>query len=209
MADSTPLLSQPYSDDSTEPPHLEKHLPSLDSTIENCIGDFWWTQYLQAILVSFAWFFDARQAFISVFADAEPTWHCSSSTGLGDESCNSVSDICHLPRDSWAWDLPKHTSTVSEWPLQCAGSIMTGLPASAFFVGCLLGGLLLATLADSSLGGKKMLSFTCLTMALSTLLTAFTNNLWTYSALRPICGFSRAAVGTCALVLSTELVGKR
>ncbi|PON49467.1 Major facilitator, sugar transporter-like [Parasponia andersonii] len=209
MANLTrPLLSQPNSsDDSTEPPHLEKHLPSLDSTIENCIGDFGWAQFLQAILVSFAWFFDAQQTFISVFADAEPTWHCDAR--LRKDSCDSVSDVCSLPRDSWGWDLPERASTISEWALQCAGSIITGLPASAFFMGCLLGGLVLATLADSSLGRKKMLSLSCLAMAVSTLLTTFATNVWTYSALRFVGGFSRATIGTCALVLSSELVGKQ
>ncbi|XP_062087989.1 organic cation/carnitine transporter 3-like [Humulus lupulus] len=211
MANSTrtPLLSQSNSDDSSQSHHLEGHLPSLDSTIENCIGKFGWAQFLQAIVVSFAWFFDAQQTFISVFADAEPMWHCNSRIRLSNNSCNPISDHCHLPRDSWAWDLPEHTSTISEWGLQCAGSIMTGMPASAFFMGCLIGGLVLATLADSLLGRKKMLSLTCLAMAMSTFLTAFATNLWTYSVLRLISGFGRATIGTCALVLSTELVGKQ
>ncbi|XP_062120191.1 organic cation/carnitine transporter 3-like [Humulus lupulus] len=212
MADSiTLLLSQPNSDDSSQSPHLEGHLPSLDSTIESCIGNFSWAQFLQAILVSFAWFFDSQQSFISVFADAEPLWHCNSSTRLRNNtsSYNRISDLCHLPTDSCSWDLPRHTSTISEWDLQCAGTIITGLPASAFFMGCLIGGFVLATLADSSLGRKKMLSFSCLAMAMSTLLTAFANNLWTYSALRFICGFSRSTINTSALVLSTELASKR
>ncbi|EXB51241.1 Organic cation/carnitine transporter 3 [Morus notabilis] len=204
-ADSTPLLSQISN---SEPPLLEKHLPSLDSTIEKCIGDFSWSQFLQAMLVSFAWFFDAQQTFISVFTDAEPkSWHCKTTT----ESCNSASsDICLLSRDSWDWDFPKQKSTISEFSLECSGSLVTGLPASAFFIGCLIGGLLLATLADSSLGRKTMLFVSCLVMALSTLFTAvFSTNIWIYSALRFVGGFGRATIGTCALVLSTELVGRR
>ncbi|EXB51242.1 Organic cation/carnitine transporter 3 [Morus notabilis] len=200
MDDSAPFLS--------EPPQLEKHIPSLDSTIEKCIGDFSWFQFLQAMLVSFAWFFDAQQTFISVFTDAEPkSWHCKTTT----ESCNSSdSDICLMPRDSWDWDSPKQTSTISDFSLECSGSLVTGLPASAFFIGCLTGGLLLATLADSSLGRKTMLLLSCLVMALSALFTAFFSpNIWIYSALRFIGGLGRATIGTCALVLSTELVGRR
>ncbi|KAF4389026.1 hypothetical protein F8388_026755 [Cannabis sativa] len=213
MANSThtPFLSQPNSDESSQSTHPQgaegQHLPSLDSTIENCIGKFCWAQFLQAIVVSFAWFFDAQQTFISVFADAQPMWHCN--TNISSSCNNPISDLCHLPTNSWAWDLPEHTSTISEWGLQCAGSIITGMPASAFFVGCLIGGLVLATLADSSLGRKKMLSLTCVAMAMSTLLTALATNVWTYSALRLISGFGRATIGTSALVLSTELVGKK
>ena len=206
MADSTPLLSQPNSPESqsTTPP-LEKHRPSLDSTIERCIGEFGWPQFSQTLLVSLAWLFDAQQTFISVFTDAYPTWHCTTHQN----GCNSASNICYLPKNSWAWDWPSYTSIISEWNLQCSSSIITGLPASSFFMGCVVGGLVLATLADSSLGRKNMLFLSCLTMSLSSLLTVFSTNIWAYSALRLVCGFGRATIGTCALVLTIELVGKR
>ncbi|OMO89444.1 General substrate transporter [Corchorus capsularis] len=204
MADSTPLLS--HYDESSE----QKQKPrSLDDTIERCIGDFGWSQFLQAILVSLAWVFDAQQTFISVFTDAEPSWHCSDQSSSSSTICNSLSNICQLPKDSWSWDLPLETSIISEWGLECSSSFVTGLPASSFFMGCLIGGLVLATLADSTLGRKNMLFFSCLMMSLSSLLTVFSSNVWIYSALRFVNGFGRATIGTCALVLSTELVGKR
>ncbi|KAE8733514.1 Organic cation/carnitine transporter 2 [Hibiscus syriacus] len=139
MTDSTPLLSD--CDNPAEP-----KLPprSLDETIEHCIGDFGWFQIFQAILVSFAWFFDSQQIFISVFTDAEPSWHCT-------RVCNRFSNICQLPKNSWSWDWPSHTSIISEWGHECSPSFITGLPASSFFMGCLVGGLVLATLADSTL----------------------------------------------------------
>ncbi|GMJ11624.1 organic cation/carnitine transporter 3 [Hibiscus trionum] len=196
MADSTPFLSEP----------AEPKLPprSLDETIERCIGGFGWFQIFQATLVSFAWVFDAQQTFISVFTDAEPSWHCTD-----DSVCNSFSKICQLPKSSWSWDWPAHTSIISEWSHQCSTSFITGLPASSFFTGCLVGGLVLATLADSTLGRKNMLLLSCLMMSISSIFTVFSPNIWIYSALRFITGFGRATVGTCALVLSTELVGKR
>ncbi|KAH0986215.1 hypothetical protein GBA52_013392 [Prunus armeniaca] len=54
-----------------------------------------------------------------------------------------------------------------------------------------------------------MLFLSCLMMSMSTFLTAFSTNIWIYSALRFITGFGRATIGTSALVLSTELVGRR
>ncbi|KDP44653.1 hypothetical protein JCGZ_19689 [Jatropha curcas] len=201
MADSTPLLSQ--SNSLTD----SKQRPSLDQVIEQCIGDFGFAQLVQAVLVSLAWVFDAQQTFISVFAEAEPTWHCNQ---IGNESCDSlVSNICQLPKDSWSWDRPIYSSIISEWELQCSNSLIKGLPASSFFMGCLAGGLLLATLADSSLGRKNMLFLSCLVMSFSSLLTVFSPNIWIYSALKSLNGFGRATIGTSALVLSTELVGKR
>ncbi|GMI85153.1 organic cation/carnitine transporter 3 [Hibiscus trionum] len=199
MAASTSLLSHwDIPAEPTLPPR------SLDETIERCIEDFGWVQMFQAILVSLAWFFDAQQIFISVFTDAEPSWHCTD-----DSVCNSFSNICQLPKNSWAWDWPAHTSIISDWGLECSTSFITGLPASSFFFGCLVGGLGLATLADSTLGRKNMLLFSCLMMSLSSIFTVFSPNIWIYSALKFINGFGRATVGTCALVLSTELVGKR
>ncbi|GLU05102.1 hypothetical protein SLE2022_222210 [Rubroshorea leprosula] len=201
MADSTPFLTRSdYSLESLLP-------PSLDETIERCIGNFNWAQLLQAVLVSFSWFFDGQQTFISVFTDAEPSWHCTNATA--GSPCNSISDICKLPKDTWSWDFPVHTSIRSEWGLECASSLVKGLPASSFFAGCLISGLLLATLADSSLGRKNMLFFSRMMMSLGALVTILSPNVWVYSALRFVNGFGRGTIGTSAIVLSTELVSKR
>ncbi|XP_026460042.1 organic cation/carnitine transporter 3-like [Papaver somniferum] len=205
MADTSNLLLNP--DDSQTHPLLERYSKTFDETIERFIGSFGWAQLLQAVLVSFAWVFDAQQTFISVFADAEPAWHCIDSHI---ELCNSttISNLCKLPRNAWTWNEPIQTSTVSEWGLSCWGPVVAGLPTSSFFFGCLLGGLVLATLADSKLGRKNLLVISCLIMSSSTLLTAFSPNIWIYSILRFVTGFGRATIGTCSLVLSTEIVGK-
>lgn len=203
MTDSstTPLLPKSSS---------AEHYSSFDETIEWYIGDFGWSQLFQVVLVSFAWVFDAQQVFISIFTDTQPTWHCIPPFSSDvNSTCSTVSNVCLLPRSSWSWDWPAHASIVSEWSLECAGSITTGLPASSFYLGCLAGGLALATLADSSLGRKNMLLLSCLLMSMTGLLTIVATNIWVYSALRFISGFSRATIGTCALVLSSELVGRR
>ncbi|MED6185104.1 hypothetical protein PIB30_053791 [Stylosanthes scabra] len=188
MAESTPLLyhsDSSFTEPSFQPPLLDnkQHLPSLNSTVEKCIGEFTWSQFLQAVLVSFAWVFDAQQTFISVFTDAQPSPNC---TGKNQK-----------------------TSIISEWNLDQENSFITGLPTSLFFLGCLAGGILLATLADSSFGRKNMLFYSCLFMSLSSLLAAFSINIWMYSVIKFLCGFARATIGTSALVLTSELVGNR
>ncbi|KAJ8761752.1 hypothetical protein K2173_004562 [Erythroxylum novogranatense] len=193
MADSTPLF--PRSDPSED----SKKSPSLDETIEQYIGDFGLAQLVQAVLVSLAWFFDSQQAFISVFTDAEPTWHCTQFPGNHSSSCTSVSNICQLPANAWAWDRPVFSSFISEWGLQCASSLIKGLPASSFFAGCLAGGLLLASLADSYVGRKNTLLLSCLLMSFATFLTVFSTNVWIYSALKFLNGFGRASIGVLSL----------
>ncbi|KAF2302888.1 hypothetical protein GH714_010268 [Hevea brasiliensis] len=201
MAESTPLLSHFNS-----PP--ESKCPSLNEATEECIADFGFAQFVQTVLMSFAWVFDAQQTFISVFAEAEPSWRCTDHLRNG--SCDSLFfNICQLPKDSWAWDRPIHSSIVSEWELQCSSALIKGLPVSSFFMGCLVGGLVQATLAHSSLGRKNLLFLSCPLMSFSSLFIVFTPNIWIYSASKFLNGFGHATIGTCALVLSTELVGKR
>ncbi|XP_074590769.1 organic cation/carnitine transporter 2-like [Curcuma longa] len=212
MADGAPLLPCYNSSESLD--GLGNLLPAesttIDDTLESYVdGNCRSSQLLQAIFVSLAWAFDAQQTFISVFTDAEPAWHCTAVTCSSSSSSSSGSTPCGLPPGSWAWDSPAHTSVVSEWSLQCAGSAVVGLPASAYFAGCLIGGLLLSTLADTVLGRKTMLFLSCFTMSLSAALTAVSPNLWAYAAMRFLCGCGRATVGTTSLVLSTEMVGKR
>ncbi|KAJ4827744.1 hypothetical protein Tsubulata_041042, partial [Turnera subulata] len=203
MADSTPLLN---SSDSADFDPSSKQPLSLDETIEQCMGGFGFAQLIQVLLVAFAWVFDCQQNFINIFTDAEPKWHC---TQLGSEPCSSATDICHLPDHAWSWDDPAHTTIISEWSLQCENSFIKGLPASSYFLGCVLGGLFLATLADSSLGRKNLLLLSCLLVSFSSLSIAFTNNIWIYALLRLTSGVGRATVGSTSLVLSTEVVGKR
>ncbi|CAM0909161.1 unnamed protein product [Alopecurus aequalis] len=180
--------------------------PSIDDTIEAYMGTTGAAQLLKAVLLAFAWAFDAQQVFISVFTDADPQWHCTGS----DASCSATAaSPCVLPAGAWEWDRPAKTSVVSEWSLKCAGPALVSLPASSFFAGCLAGGFLLTTLADSLLGRRKMLLMSIVSMSVAGVLTAFSPNVWAYAALRFVSGFCRSMVGTCTLVLSTELVGKR
>lgn len=119
---------------------------------------------------------------------------------------------------SWVFDAQQtfisvftDTHAVNEWSLQKQGvsSVLSGLPASSFFIGCLIGGLVLSTLADTKLGRKNMLVFSCLVMSVAGTITSISTNIWIYSFLRFLSGFGRATIGTCALVLSTELVGNQ
>ncbi|KAI6683465.1 hypothetical protein NL676_029378 [Syzygium grande] len=187
MANSTPLLSE------TESPELgvlnddEVELQTLDEMIEWCVEGFGWRQFLQALLVSLAWFFDGQQACISDFSDS-----------------SDAETTCDSARNGTVYN-----SIVTEWGLECASSFITGLPTSCFYLGCLIGGFAFATLADSSLGRKNLLVLSCSIMSLAALATSFSPNVWVYSALRLVSGFGRASIGTSALVLSTEIVGKK
>ncbi|OMO77882.1 General substrate transporter [Corchorus olitorius] len=183
---------------------------SFDEMIEQNLAGFGRLQWIQAILVSLALFFDAQQTFISIFTDAVPTWHCKNILDHDhDTSCSSSSDICNLSNTSWSWDGSFDSTIVSEWGLECATSIIIGLPSSSFFMGCLLGGFAFSTLGDSWLGRKNLLFFSCLAMSIFALSSLLSTNIWAYSFLRFACGVFRSSIMTTALVLLMEMVGKR
>ncbi|XP_027909858.1 organic cation/carnitine transporter 3-like [Vigna unguiculata] len=180
----------------------QKIIVSWDEMIEKGLGNFGWTQFLQCILVSVAMFFDSQQLFIAIYTDDYPTWHCTNHT----TTCTSNSGICKLPKTSWAWDGPSSKTIISQFGLECATSFITGLPQSSFFLGCLLGSFLLATLADTSLGRKNMIILSCLSMSVISLIIIFSTNVWIYSALKFLIGFCRSSISTCCLVLLMEKV---
>lgn len=163
-------------------------------------------ELLRPLLVAFAWAFDAQQAFVTVFTDADPPWHCLELTDL---FCWATSNPCDLRPDSRAWISASHMSTIPEWALKCSGKVLSSFPASSFFAGCLIGGLLLSTLADSVLGWKKLLVLSCLIMSVAGGLAALSPNIWVYCILRFLPGFGRSAIGICSLVLCSEIAKKK
>lgn len=187
MVDSTPLL--------------QSHSSSVEGANEAAVQRSFSMQLLQSIVVAAAWFFDGQQTFITVFTDADPKWKCLDPV---DPICNSASSPCALQPGSWAWD-SVDTSIVSEWALQCTDMILSSIPASAFFTGCVVGALFMSTLADSVLGRKLLLILSCLVMSVGGTMTVLSSNIWVYSALKFISGLGRASIGSSALVLSMEI----
>ncbi|KNA14625.1 hypothetical protein SOVF_105530 [Spinacia oleracea] len=187
----------------------EKAAPlSVEEVIEGSLGRMNCTQMLQAILASIPPIFDQQQTFISVFTDAQPIWHCINGNQTNSK-CTNTSNICSLSKREWAWNGNKRSTIISDWDLQCATSFIKGLPATSYFMGCLLGGFVLASLGDSSLGRKNLLCLSCLVMSLASLASAFSPNIWVYSVFRFIAGVGRVSITISSFVLLSERVAKR
>ncbi|KAH0877645.1 hypothetical protein HID58_065039, partial [Brassica napus] len=158
------------------------------------------------ILVGVALFFDAQQIFITVYTDAYPTWHC-----LNHTICDhSTSDICRLPRSAWEWDGgSKDKTVISDFGLECSSSLLRGMPTSAFYIGGIVGGFVLALIPDDSLGRKKLVLFSTFAMSITSISVIFSTNVWIYTTLKFIIGFSRSQTWSYALVLISERVSTR
>lgn len=202
-----------------EIPHINL---SVDQILDQHVGGFGPAQQLHVLMVSLAWAFDALQSLIPIFTDAQPPWRCTVSqtpdlthnvtlqlpaSMSGQKWCTPKSSLCEMDGSLWEWVDGRGSSVVSEWGLICHDNFKSGVPASLFFMGCILGSWFLGPLADTSLGRKRTLMLSCFVISISGFLTALSPNIWIYSSLRLISGIGRAVIGTCSLVLSTEVVG--
>ncbi|VVA91531.1 unnamed protein product [Arabis nemorensis] len=206
MADtSEPLLSH-FTDDSEVNSNNRSQELTFDKIVEQSLSDFGFLQIFQIFLVGLALLFDAQQIFITVFTDAYPTWHC-----LNHTICDhSVSDICKLPRSAWEWDGgSKGKSIISEFGLECSSSLLRGMPSSAFYIGAIVGGFVLALIPDDSLGRKKLVLFSTFAMSVTAISVSFSTNVWIYAFLKFVIGFTRSQTWSYAVVLISERVSTR
>jgi len=197
---------------------------SVDQILDQHIGGFGPAQLVHVLMVNLAWAFEAMHTLIPIFTDAQPSWRCAASQTPDFTNnmtpkvfplmsrhlwCTAESSLCEMDGSLWEWVDGRGSSVVSEWGLICHDKFKAGIPASLFFVGCIIGSGFLGPLADTSLGRKRTLLLSCFIISVSGFLTALSPNIWIYSSLRLISGFGRAGIGICSLVLSTEVAGSK
>ncbi|ERN09586.1 hypothetical protein AMTR_s00029p00167630 [Amborella trichopoda] len=169
---------------------------TVDEIIEEYVGSFGFSQLVHVFLVSLAWIFDSQHTLVTIFTDAEPQWRCK----MNGYECWENASLCDLHPKAWEWVGGERMSTVAEWGLICGHRFRAGIPTCSAIQG---------RLADSSLGRRKTLFYSCLFTSITAFLTSLSPNIWVYSILRFCNGFARSGIGICCLVLSTESVGRR
>ncbi|PHU28007.1 hypothetical protein BC332_00100 [Capsicum chinense] len=179
MADSTPLLSNSPSAKN----HQDQEFPKLNdhsSSLEETIEPFFGS-------CGIAWPQILQVILVSMasFFEAQQTFITIFTDAIPSWHCTQLNN----------------TSCDSN-------PILQGLPASSFFMGCLLGGLVLGLLGDT-IGRKTVLFSGCLIMSMASIFIAFSDNVWMYSVLRFLSGCGHTAIGSSVLVLCSESVGKQ
>ncbi|XP_047939957.1 organic cation/carnitine transporter 1 isoform X1 [Salvia hispanica] len=179
---------------------------TVDEVVEEYVGSFGFSQLVQVILVSLARIFDSHCTLVTIFTDAQPqSWRC-----IGREcGGTTAASVCGLKPGTWEWSGGSTSSTIAEWGLVCDRKFLAALPTSVYFLGSLIGSAVFGRLADGCLGRKRAVLASCLLTAATIFLTSFSPNIWIYSLLRFANGFSRAGIGICCLVLSTETIGRK
>ncbi|KAJ0968983.1 hypothetical protein J5N97_021860 [Dioscorea zingiberensis] len=106
---------------------------TVNEIIEQHVGSFGLSQFLQVFLVSLAWMFDAQSTLVTIFifTDAQPAWKCK----VASSSCSSSTLLCGLEPGRSEWIGGHKTSTVAEWNLICSHKFIAFVPSSMFFIG--------------------------------------------------------------------------
>lgn len=114
---------------------------TVDEVIEDYVGAFGVAQFIHVLLVSLAWIFDSQITLVTIFTDAQPkAWRCKiPNTCSGD----GAGPVCGLKPGSWEWVGGSTSSVIAEWGLVCDHKFLAAIPASLFFIGSLIGILLL------------------------------------------------------------------
>ncbi|XP_010536263.1 PREDICTED: organic cation/carnitine transporter 5-like [Tarenaya hassleriana] len=176
MAGSSPLLSSQLDEETSK--------LAFDKIVEQSSSGFGFPHLIQAILVGLAMFFVSQLASINIYTDAFPTWHC-----IDRSICDpATADICELPRSSWDWDGGGGKTVISDFDLECWSSSLRNMPTTAFFVGCVVGGFLLAMIPENLFGRKNLLVFSTSSMSLT--------NIWIYTSFKFLIGSVRSLLGT-------------
>uniref|UniRef100_A0A1J3I2W1 Organic cation/carnitine transporter 1 n=1 Tax=Noccaea caerulescens TaxID=107243 RepID=A0A1J3I2W1_NOCCA len=177
---------------------------TVDEVIEQHIGSLGFAQVIHALIVSIAWTFDAQTTLVSIFSDALPAARLVATGAIAEGS-----SLCGLSTGEWEWAGGKSDTVVSEWNLICQHKFLVALPSTLFFIGSLFGSGVYGYLADSWFGRKKTLFLSCVLTFVTALAISFSPNVWVYAFLRFANGFFRSGIGSCCIVLATEIVGKK
>ncbi|CAN8235102.1 unnamed protein product [Cochlearia groenlandica] len=177
---------------------------TVDEVIEQHIGSLGFGQIMHALIVSIAWTFDAQTTLVSIFSDALPAARLVATGAIVEGSL-----LCGMSRGEWEWVGGNTDTVVSEWNLICQHKFLVALPSTLFFIGSLFGSGVYGYLADSWFGRKKTLFLSCILTFVTALAISFSPNVWVYAFLRFANGFFRSGIGSCCIVLATEIVGKK
>eukprot|EP00794_Sanderia_malayensis_P005283 gene5283-biopygen4317 len=142
-------------DKTTEEQNSNNKLVDVDEYIIH-VGEFGKRQVILQIMLFLMVVPIGSHAFLIVFTANNPAWRC---TGLNPE-CNNTGQVfdigheyydhrCKLNnRSSWQFVRPKKFSIVTEWDLVCQKRELSYFASSVFFLGGIIGTLVLGYLSD-------------------------------------------------------------
>ena len=150
-------------------------------------------------------------ALVMYFGALSPEWQCAqnSTTCTSNTPFPYDDDVrCFTNRTDWEFTKPKHFSIATEFELVCNKKWLISLLSSMYFVGSLLGGIIMGWASDT-FGRKRILFLSTAVVLLTSFAISFSPNLEGILVLRLVAGFFMIGTPGNASLLATESVSRR
>ena len=174
------------------------------------IGEFGRFQQLLLALVCLGNMYGS-QVVIMYFAGLNPSWKCSDNSSvclLNNTFPNDNKTRCSMNREDWKYIEKKEYSVTTQFDLVCEKEWLSSFASSIFFLGWMVGGMVLGWFADN-FGRRTILIPSTVFFILIGSVTSFSPNISVFLVLRFIEGFLVPGCFLQSFVIVTEYIGNK
>ncbi|XP_028394970.1 organic cation transporter protein-like isoform X2 [Dendronephthya gigantea] len=181
---------------------------SIDEILESIGGH---GRFQKILLLCMTYAYMSMAAFhlmVITFVAGEPNWECVENSTICNltEAVSTVSEHykerCDMPRSEWKF-VDTYTSTVTEYELVCDDSILQSVASSMYWVGWLVGNIVIGYISDK-LGRKKANQLSVALVFFSSWVLIWPKQLWMFVLCRFITGIGSGGVCMCVFIIVVE-----
>jgi len=150
------------------------------------------------------------QSLITYYVSDDSPWSCTNESsydfckkGPFKEGTDLFTKRCQMHRDEWRYEYSKKYSFSNEFDLVCSKQYLQALSTALFFIGCSVGALLSAPLADIY-GRKPVIIGSLLPSFVASFSGYFVTAVWQYLTLRVVIGVCFGALAPCVYIYVSE-----
>ena len=193
---------------------LEKHEAwTIDEAI-TMVGEYGRFQKLLNFIFCLMAVPSVYQIMIIFFAADTPNWKCAN-PGAQNSTCNFYDEQpytnrsrcgAQMNRSDWVWATTEDYSVVTQYNLTCDREWLVEATAAVFFVGWVIGSVVLGWVSDNY--GRKLAIFVSTAVILVTvLITPWLPSIYAYLFCRLLVGFFVPGTFQQMIMIMTEMVG--
>ena len=179
----------------------------LESVLSN-IGGYGRFQFFVHLVMIFSSTAELVSNLSTYFAGLPSPWLCVAGSTICTSNATFSSDDmtkCNMPRSEWKYLRSESESFYVQFDLSCDREWMAQLPTSTFYLGTMVGSMILGWVSDNY-GRKKTLVPVYITLCTAGFLVSFSPNVWVLTGFRFIGGLCIPALSPNMGTMLSELV---